>query len=96
MQTRSSQDESQKEMKSSLEAIAKSIAGKDLSAEELRKLEKQMRTDKDAQSAVKSITNDLGGTEKKIIKYCPVDGQRFSARVPMCPEHNVALKIISE
>ena len=84
----------QKEAESSLTSVAGALAGKKLSPEDVKKLEKQIATNKDAQSAVKSIGNSMQGHAP--VKYCPVDGQRYSARLTICPEHGVELKSLDE
>lgn len=78
-----------------LRTVAGAMAGKTLTDEDLKKLDKQLKTDKDAQSAVSTLTNSLSGT-KKIIKYCPVCGERFAASVKTCPTHNVELKQLGQ
>ena len=56
-----------------------------------------VETDKDAMSAVKAIANSLSGKRLNVnVYYCPVDGERFSARVKVCPEHHVLLKKVEE
>ena len=84
----------QKEAESSLTSVAGALAGKKLSPEDIKKLEKQIATDKDAQSAVKSIGNSMQG--QAMVKYCPVDGQRYSAHLTICPDHGVELKSLDE
>lgn len=49
----------------------------------------------EAVSAIKAVADGMVVTQKNI-KYCPVDGKRFSSQVENCPEHNVALKSLEE
>ena len=54
-------------------------------------------TDKDAVSAVKALADSLSGKRLNVnVYYCPVDGERFSARVKSCPAHQVLLKKVEE
>lgn len=78
-----------------LRTVAGAMAGKAITDDDLKKLNQQLKTDKDAQSAVSTLTNTLSGT-KKVIKYCPVCGERFAASVKTCPTHNVELKVLGQ
>ena len=49
----------------------------------------------EASSAIKAVAEGMVVTQKNI-KYCPVDGKRFSSQVESCPEHNVLLKSLEE
>ena len=49
----------------------------------------------DASSAIRAVAEGMVVTQKSI-KYCPVDGKRFSSQVENCPEHNVPLKFLEE
>ena len=54
-------------------------------------------TDQDAVSAAKALANSLSGKKLNVnVYYCPVDGERFSARVKVCPTHQVLLKKVEE
>ncbi len=77
-----------------LSAVSGALSGKQLSAEELRNLEKQIRTDEDAQTAVQAITDSIGGKALQV-KYCPVTGKRYASHLEICPEHQVSLEIVS-
>ena len=91
--SRSSQ-ESEKEVQEALSAVAGALSGKQLSEEEVRELERQIRTDEEAQTAIQAITESVGG--KPIVKYCPVTGKRYAAHIETCPEHDVQLEIVGE
>jgi len=65
-----------------------------LNEEELRDLKKQIRTDKEAQTAIQAITESVGGNQT--VKYCPVTGRRYAAHIEICPEHQVKLEIVGE
>lgn len=49
----------------------------------------------EAASAIKAVAEGMTAAQKNI-KYCPVDGKRFSSQVENCPEHNVPLKPLEE
>lgn len=51
----------------------------------------QIRTDKEAQSAVGAISEAVTGMGSTV-KYCPVTGKRYSPRIEVCPVHGVALE----
>ena len=59
----------------------------------LQNLAVQMQKNPEAQSAVESVSQTLKGQNVNI-KYCPVDGKRFSAAMEQCPEHHVPLKLL--
>jgi hypothetical protein len=84
----------QKEAIESMRTIAGSLSGKQLSDEELRKVSSQIEKNPEAQSAVESITQSMGGAGS--IKYCPVDGKRFAPHIIQCPAHQVELKNVDE
>jgi len=77
-----------------LSAIAGALSGKTLSEEELRNLEKQIQTDEEAQTAIQSITDSVGGKASPV-KYCPVTGRRYASHLEICPEHQVQLEVVS-
>ncbi len=81
------------EQKESMKSVIGAITGKPVSDEDLKKLRKQIYKDPQAQSAIKSITNSLSG-KSVIIKYCPIDGVRYSQAFKQCPKHNVDLEIL--
>ncbi len=83
------------ETNSALQAVAGSLKGEPVSKEELRHLSQQMRKDKETQTAVQSVTEAITGKNVSV-KYCPVDGKRYSAQLQYCPEHRVLLKNIEE
>ncbi len=78
------------EAQSALRAVAESLSGQALSDEDLKKLSRDLRKNPEVQSAVQSVTGAL--SDVPAVKYCPVDGKRFSADQTHCPEHGVALK----
>ena len=85
-------------MQETLDAVGSvtgALAGKELSESEKRKLLRDLQKDKEAQSAMKSISGALN-VKQTGIKYCPIDGKRFSADLDECPEHKVKLKELTE
>ena len=61
----------------------------------LTELSKNIQKDKQAQSAIESVT-DAMISNRAAVHYCPVDGERFSPRVKICPTHQVPLKEVEE
>lgn len=90
-----SPSETPQEVESAMGTVVGAVTGTKASEEDLHKLEDQIRHDKEAQSAVESITQ--GMTDPSAMgKYCPVDGERYSAKFEKCPQHDVLLKNIEE
>ena len=83
--------ESREDTERSLKTVAEGVTGKSLTEDEWKNLEHQLKTDKEAQSAVGVMTGAVAG-EGPNVKYCPVGGERYSARVDICPVHAVELK----
>ena len=71
--------------------VTGALTGKELTDAEKRKVLRDLQKDKEAQSAMKSISGALE-VKQSGIKYCPVDGKRFSDQIDECPEHKVKLK----
>ena len=83
--------ETPREAAAALGSVVGAISGKDVDEQDLRDLSRQIQQDPQAQQAIESVANAVSGTDLKL-KYCPVDGQRFSAKFMVCPQHNVALQ----
>ncbi|MCK5013028.1 MAG: hypothetical protein KAS66_04345 [Candidatus Omnitrophica bacterium] len=88
-----SREDQREEAKEVLSAIAGALSGKTLDEDDLRGLEKQIRTDEDTRSAIQAITGSVGG-KSPIVKYCPITGKRYAGHIEYCPEHNVKLEIV--
>lgn len=91
----SSHPESAAQVKSVVTSVVGAISGQEMSEKDLRELTRQVQRDPEAQSALKVLTNSVSG-EGAVIKYCPVDGKRYSAKFQVCPEHGVLLKEVKE
>ncbi len=87
--------ESDQEALEAVGSATEALTGKQLTDEEKRQLLRDLQKDEDAQSAMKSISGALD-VKQTGIKYCPVDGRRFSADVVDCPDHKVQLKELSD
>ena len=61
----------------------------------LKELSQDIQKDKQAQSAIESVTEAMS-SNRIAVHYCPVDGERFSPRVQVCPTHHVLLKEVEE
>ena len=77
-----------------LSAVVGALSGRPLSEEELHNLEKQIRSDVEAQSAIQAIADSVGGKATHV-KYCPVTGRRYASHLEVCPEHQVQLEVVS-
>lgn len=97
-QTVSSSKKSQATKVSGDEAIASIAevwAGKRLTTEEVENLKKQLKTDKDARSAIQAITGSVA-TKREGIKYCPAAGEHYAPHLEICPVHKIKLKAVAE
>lgn len=87
--------ETQKDITTALGTMGGALTGKELSEKELSQIAKQIRKDKEAESAVKAITESVSGKQIQV-KYCPICGQRFDPSVEICPVHNVNLEFLEK
>lgn len=78
-----------------ISSIAEVWAGKHLTREEIEGLKKQLKTDKEARSAIEAITGSVTA-KRGGIKYCPVDGEHYAPHVEVCPVHKIKLKAVEE
>jgi len=85
--------EPREDVQEALSAVAGALRGKPLTKEEIKGLEKQLKTDVEAQTAVQAITQSVGGNQPSV-KYCPLDGKRYAPNLLTCPEHNVELEFV--
>ncbi len=60
--------------------------------EDLKNLAIQAQKDPEARSALQSVQKALS-EQQGVVKFCPVDGEHFSAQVEFCPKHNVKLEL---
>ena len=61
----------------------------------LKELSQNIQKDKQAQSAIESVTGAMISNHIAV-RYCPVDGERFSPRVKVCPTHQVPLEEVEK
>ena len=87
--------ESRQEAISAMQKVLTNVSGEEIDERKLRELNSQIQKNPEAKQAVESIANSMSG-QGIVIKYCPVDGQRFSAKFTQCPEHKVVLKILND
>ena len=85
----------EEEANQALRKVAAAMRGKPLSDAEVKNLSQQLKTDPEARKAVQSITGSMAGKQNSV-KYCPIDGKRYSASLFECPEHHVPLKELDE
>ena len=86
-------NETNKDVQTALETIAGAVSQKDLTEEEIKNFEKQLRKDEEAQSAVRVISDSMTGKNIRI-KYCPIGGKRYDPKIEECPIHKVKLEYI--
>ncbi len=85
--------ESQKDVISAMESVLGNVAGKPVSQKDLEKLNRAIQKDPEAKSAVQTITNSLRA--EQVVKFCPIDGERYSPKFENCPVHHVPLKTLA-
>src|SRR3989338_2214648 len=83
--------QSDKEATENLKAVAEAVTGQEIDEEKLRKVSKDIRENKETQEAISSVTAAVEGTPAQV-KYCPLDGKRYSSKLERCPEHDILLK----
>lgn len=88
--------ESRKEQEQSIKSVVGAISGKSLSDEDFNKLKRDISSDPQARSAIESISGSMRSGGAQVVKYCPVDGERYAAHLRVCPEHNVILEVLEE
>lgn len=71
------------------------VTGEKVDDQKLREISKKAQTDPETREAVQAVAEGLSGSPAHI-KYCPVDGKRFSSQIADCPEHQVPLKFPDE
>ena len=84
-------DESRKDAVSAIQSVTGAVSGKPLTQEEMKNLANDVRKNKETRSAVEAITDSMNPSEN-VVKYCPVDGERYSSKFSVCPVHHVPLK----
>lgn len=84
-----------KETLSAVGKVADALTGQSLTDDQKKKLTNDIQKDKQVQSALKSISDSMD-LKKAEVKYCPVDGQRFSVNQTICPIHHVPLKTLAD
>ncbi len=87
----SAKGESNKEVISALGSVTEGLTNQKVSDKDLKNLAIQIQKDPQAKSALESINQALS-VQQTGIKYCPVNGKRYSHRFKVCPVHGVELK----
>jgi len=75
---------------SALTTMTQGLTNQPITQAQLKNLAVQVAKDPQAQSAVRSINTAL--SPQHTVKYCPEDGERFSAEMIWCPDHKVKLE----
>jgi len=81
---------SQAETVSALTTMTQGLTNQPITQAQLKNLAVQVAKDPQAQSAIRSINTAL--SPQHTVKYCPEDGERFSAGQIYCPDHKVKLE----
>jgi hypothetical protein len=80
----------QTETISALTTVAQGLTNKPLTQGQLQNLARQQENNPQARSALRSIATAF--SPEHTVKYCPENGQRFSADMTWCPDHKVKLE----
>lgn len=80
-----------KETLNAVGQVADALTGQPLTEAQKKKLTNDIQKDKQVRSALKSIADSMD-LKKAVVKYCPVDGQRYSVDQNICPVHHVPLQ----
>ena len=88
------ESETNKDVQDALTAVAGALSARELTQEEKRKLEEQIRNDPEAQSAIQAIGDSVSGKSIKV-KYCPISGERYAPNFEICPVHHVPLETVN-
>ena len=83
---------SQAETISALTTMTQGLTNQPITQAQLKNLTVQVANDPQAQSALRSINTALRA--QHTVKYCPEDGERFSADMIWCPDHKVKLESV--
>ena len=75
---------------SAMTTMTQGLTNKPVTEENLKGLAVKVANDPQAQSALRSINTAL--SPQHTVKYCPENGERFSAEMIWCPDHKVKLE----
>jgi len=75
---------------SAMTTMAQGLTNKPVTEAQLKGIAQQVSKDPEAQSALRSIDTAL--TPEHTVKYCPENGERFSADMTYCPDGKVKLE----
>ena len=75
---------------SALTTMTQGLTNQPIGQAQLKNLTIQVASDPQAQSALRSINTAL--SVQHTVKYCPENGERFSADMIWCPDHKVKLE----
>lgn len=89
-------NESQEEIVSALEKVTGGLSGPYGQPVDAKKLVHELRHDKEARSAIESISEGLAPQRRQVIRYCPETGEHFGPGVETCPETGTPLVEIVE
>lgn len=84
------QNEDPEGVVTAFESVVESYVGQNITPEQAERVVQQLKTDKEAQSAVIAIKDGLDPSKVRV-KYSPATGKRYSASMEFCPETGVKL-----
>jgi len=86
--------ETPREQVGALQDVVTAVSGEEVTERDLRNAVRKSRTDEDTRTAIEAVGGAMSG--EVTVKYCPVDGKRYSAQMQECPVHHVPLKTVEE
>ncbi len=78
----------------SIQTMVEAVGGKNVSKNDLLKLQKQMENNQEIKSAVQAVGEAVKGKNRS--KYSPVTGKRYAPNMQVDPETGVPLKWVDE
>jgi hypothetical protein len=85
--------ETQAEQVDAAQKVVGAMAGREMTAGEMKQVASDIRKDESSRSAVQKI---LGTTSAPVIKYSPVTGKHYSGDLEFDPETGAKLEVIKE
>lgn len=89
-----SPDESAEDVQRAVGVVAGALGGKAMSEDEVKRLARDLRTDENTKTAVKSITASMDPRQPGRVKYSPATGKRYAPHLEYDPETGVKLEYV--
>ena len=74
-----------------VEAVATAVVGRPVKRSEVKDIYRRAGRDPEAREALSTLSTAVTG-RRPFPVYCPVDGERYSPSLTVCPRHGVALR----